>query len=727
MENPSPPAPESPGTRVRAAASPRSNSLRRTVRDYVDMFAEKWWLGAITGSILAVLFIVFRAHVEPIYRTEVSLLFEARKDRVLNIQEVVDTSLQTASELNTHMEQIRSKTFADYVLASFTPAETERIQKSYLDPLHPDAPPPSLASIIRPSVEVFARRGTPIIGIAVSNRAPESAALIANRYARKYIDYNLDRANTGTNSAIVFLRNQAEEMRAQVEAAEGALQDYRTKHNLAAIGETQNVVLQKIASLGTVLIRAQIDQIEAKSVIDKIEEYQRTHRDLQEIAQISSSGQVSPLQVALGNLRSQRTMLEDHYLPEHPKIKESDIALAETRRMLNESIAKAVADLRTRHDVAVQYVQRLKAETVDTEALARELDKTAVDYKFLEQDTAAKRATHARIVDRLNEANISSQMENTNIKIFDPAWVPDTPSDTGLLETALKAGSALVGCLFLIPLGLGLTDTRIRTPFHVEESLQAPLLGTVKRMKKMGETERAQVFRLHKDRDLAEAYLGIFSEIEVRSPLGFPKSLLITSSVPTEGKSLLSSNLAAVFAAHRRRTLLVDCDLRRPTLHRYFSVKPATGWVQWLEIPPEVRPPTPAGIVQVSDHLDLLGAGRVPENPTALLDRLSHREILQPLLKNYDLVIFDTPPAAVFPDALLLARCCHEMIYVCRYRTVRLPIVRKVLDRFRDTGISLLGIVLNQLPDAKVRGYGYQGYGTQSAAYYKAYVEKPKS
>lgn len=327
-------------------------------------------------------------------------------------------------------------------------------------------------------------------------------------------------------------------------------------------------------------------------------------------------------------------------------------------------------------------------------------------------------------MDRLTEATITSQMANTNIAIFDPAWIPDSPSDTGAMQVAAKAGTSALGLLLLIPLSIGFFDSRLRTPAQVEETLQEPLLGVVKKMRKLGETERAQVFRLQKNHDLAESYRGIFSEIEVRSPIGFPKALLITSSVPAEGKSLLCSNLAAVFSAHKRRTLLVDCDLRRPTLHRYFDVKATAGWVDWLDLPSELRPASPEGIVHVGDYLDLLPAGRHSERPTELLDQLSRRETLQPLLQKYDLIIFDTPPAAIFPDALMLARCCHEMIYVCRYRTVRPAVIRKVLNRFQGAGISCLGVVLNQLPESKARTYGYHGYGTQSADYYKAYVGK---
>jgi len=714
-------APPSPD---RNAAPPRPGGLRRSARDFLDMFAERWWAGALVGLLAAAAIVHFRPHFEPIYRTEVSLLFEARKDRVLNIQEVVDTSIQTASELNTHMEQIRSNTFFDYVLASFTAREVEQIQSGYIDPLFPDTPPPALAEIIRPAVSVYARRGTPILGIAVSNRLPESAALIANRYARKYIDYNLDRANTGTNSAIIFLRNQAEDMRTQVESAETALQAYRAKNNLAAMGETQSVILQRVASLGGALVRAQLDQIDARSLMDKIEEFRVKGRDLLEIPQIASADQVSSLNTTRRGLLSQRTLLAQDYLEEHPRLRQNALELSEAVRMLNESVAKAIADLHARHEVATQYVERLQSELNETEKQVHELDRIAVSYKFLEQDAAAKRATHARILDRLNEATISSQLENANIKIFDPAWVPGAPADTGLIEIAIKAGSVFLGCLLLVPLGLGLADTRLRTPLQIEESLQQPLLGTVQRIRKMADAERAQIFRLHKDKSLAEAYLGIFSEIEVRSRVEFPKIILVTSSLPAEGKSQLASNLAAVFASHQRRTLLVDCDLRRPTLHRYFSVKAPAGWVQWLGTAPADRPVVPTGRVEISEFLHLLPAGPTTDIPTELLDRLSRPENLRALSQNYDLVLIDTPPAAVFPDALLLARSCHELIYVCRYRTVRLPLVRKVLDRFAGSGISLLGIVLNQLPVAKARTYGYHGYGTQSADYYKAYAEK---
>lgn len=711
-------------TSKKSAPAASAPAARVTARDVLQMFQERWLIGLLIGVLAATAFVMLRPKQEPLYYSEVSLLFESRKDRVLNIQEVVETSVHNTNELNIHAEQLRSQTFFDYVLTSFNREETERIQKAYRDPEHPEKPVPSLAEIIRPNVTIFPRRNTTILVVGVTNRSPECAALIANRYARRYIDYNLDRANSGTNSAIIFLRNQAEEMRAQVEAVEASLQEYRTKHNIASLGENQNVVLQKVGTVGTALVQAQMEQVEMRSVLDKIDEYRRDKRDLIEIPQIAGFGQVSALRNHLAQLNAQRLLLSEKYLRKHPKMVQNELEINETSRLLQEAISMAIANLETRFRIAAQHESRLRKELEAAENQAHELDKTSVDYKFLEQDAATKRATYARIVDRLNEANVASQMENTNIKIFDPAFVPATPINDGLLALSLKAGFIGFGLFIFIPLGFGLLDTRIKTVSHVEDSLGEILLGAVKAIDGIGEIERAHVYRLHKDDGLTESYRGIYSTIDIHSTEAFPKAIISTSSMPGDGKSLTASNLAAVFAAHGRRTLLVDCDLRRPVLHRYFGVDVSNGWIQSLAPaalaatnPPE--PPT----IAFTENLDLLPSGGVAKNPTETLERFVTSGMLKRLLERYDLVILDTPPVAVFPDALLLARYCKELIYVCKYGTVRLNNVKKTLKKLHETGVKVLGLVINQMPESRFRTSGYQGYGAYGREYYQAYAK----
>jgi polysaccharide biosynthesis transport protein len=684
------------------------------------MLRERWLIGLLVGAAAAAAILYFQPERAPLYRTEVYLLFSTKKDRVLNIAEVVDTSLQTTGELNTHIEQLRSKTFFEYLLVSFSAEETTRIQAAYLDPDKPDEPPPSLAMIIRPQVSVFVRRGTPIVGIAVANRDPENAALIANRYARKYIDYNLDRANTGTNSAIVFLHNQAEDMRRQVGLAETALQTYRARHNMAALGENQNVITQKLASLGATLVRTQMEQIELRSLLDTVETFARTDRPLIDMPAVLASGALGQLRAQVDTLISQRALLAERYLARHPRMRDNEIQIAEARRQITEGAARIAVEFRTRHEVAARYEAQLRSEMRAMEEHARELDKVSVDYQFLEQEAQTKRSAYVRIIDRLNDASISSQLEDLNIRIFDRAWVAAAPADDSLATALMLATAAGLGGLLLVPIGLGLCDTRIKSTGQVEIALGEKLLGLLP-WRKSPAPDQAQAFLHDTDEALTEAYRGLYGEIEIASSLAYPKTLLVTSSLPHEGKSSIASNLAAVFASHGRRTLLVDCDLRRPTLHEYFEVDGDEGWIQWMQTPADSRPSLPAAIRTIAPRLDLLPAGAIPTNCTQLLEQFAQVGIQRQLLGAYDLVIFDTPPATIFPDALLMARACHELIYICRFGLVPLNKARRTLSHLHATGVRSLGVIMNQMP-ATGGEQGYYSYGAKSVKYYRTYA-----
>jgi capsular exopolysaccharide synthesis family protein len=687
------------------------------------MFKERWIIGFVLGAIAAGLIVYFQPDDTAVYHTEASLLFADHKDHVLNIPEVVDTNIDSASALSTHLEQLRSTAFFEYLLVSFTPEETKRIVAPYINHAKPDEAPPSLAAIIRPNVGIYIRKGgANIISIGVNNRDPENAALIANRFAQKYIAYNLDRASSGTNSAIVFLRNQAEDVRRQVEDAEKAMQDYRAKYNLASLGQNRDVVIQKVGSIGSTLVKIEMNEIELQGILDNVDRFQAAKRPLTDLPQILAVPQVAQAKAALETLHEQRLLLEERYLARHPKMKENELQTIEARRQLEEGITKAVAELRTNHDVALRYEKQLRSELAAAEAKARDLDKVTVDYGFLEQNVQAKRATYARLTERMNEASITGQMDNINIRVFDSAWVPSVPVGNPLGMTLIIAACAGVACLVVFPIAIGLFDTRIKTTGQVESVLGQKLLGVLSRIKQPNAAKRAQAFLHDKDGQLTESYRGLYSEIEIASTLAYPKSLLITSSVPNEGKSLIACNLASVFSSHGRRTLLVDCDLRRPALHNYFETEGKEGWIQWLQQPANERPTLPSAIVNLAPRLDLLPAGAVPSNCTQMLEQLSHAGVQKQLLASYDLVIFDTPPATIFPDALLLARSCHEMIYVCLFSSVRLNTVKRALTHLASSGVHCLGVILNLMP-ANTE-YGYYNYGAKSAKYYKTYAKR---
>jgi len=696
-----------------------------TPRSIFNLFLERWWIGLIVGAAAAAIFILAQPKQDIYYRTEVKLLFEPRKENVLNkVQEVVDTTTSSPLEINHHLEQMESTTFYEYFASSFTPKEVEQIQNAYRDPEHPDRPLPSLASIIRP-IQPYNKRNTTIIVIPVANRDPDAAALIANRLAQKYIYFTIDRASTGTNSAILFLKNQSEEKRIEVESAERAMQEYRAKHNMASLGENKSVVQEKVSSIGNSLVQNQLEQSSLKTLIETVEDFQKNGRDLFELTSITSYGNIVSLKYELDTLKAERRQLSERYLDDWPRMKENALSIDNVEKRLNENIALAIAELRTRYAFAQQREARLRSDLTEAESQAREFDRIAIDYKFLEQDGATKRSAYNMVNDRLNETSIVSQLENVNIKILDRAPVPTMPETGTPKQVAVGALLLGLGLFFGVPLGIGFMDTRVKSQGDVELGLNQVLLGGIKTMKKLSETERPNVFRLGKDDALSEAYRGIFSETEIRSVVAFPKRILVTSSIPSEGKSLTASNLAAVFAAHGRKTLLVDCDFRRPSLRRYFGAPGGVGLLPWLRDNGHLKDPKidpqKLGITSIGASFDLLPAGDAIKNPTELIDQIAACDLFNKLSKTYDLIVIDTPPSAVFPDALLLSRFCSEMIYVCRFKTVRRALIKKTLSKFSEAGITTLGVVLNCVPSSALLNYGYDGYGAYNSDYYKSY------
>jgi polysaccharide biosynthesis transport protein len=694
-------------------------------RALLNMFLERWWIGLIAGVVAAAAFVLAQPKQQPQYWTEVQLLFEPKEKRVLDIREVVDTTTSSTLDLHTHIARMRTDQFYDYVQGSFSPKEIEMIQNPYRNPELPNSPPPSVRSIIKPQIRITPESATTIVRIGMVHRDPEAAALIANRYARKYIDYMVDEAMTGTNSAILWLRNQAEEKRSELEMATRAMQDFREKHNMASVGENKGVIAQKVASLGQSLVSTELEQTNLRSVLANIKDAKDNGRSFLDVPQIATYGTIPALRSELDDLRSQRVLLSQRFLDEHPRMKENALAIDTLEKRITSTVNLAVSELESRYEALRQHEQRLRKEFADTEKRLQELDRTTDQYKYLEADYAFKGSSLNQILGRLQETMMVEQLNNVNIRILDRANVPSFPINGTPKQTALQAAAIGLLLLFGVPLGLGFLDSRVKSPADVESSLEQTLLGGIKTMKKLSETERPNVFRLGKDDSLSEAYRGIFSEIEIRSVVPFPKRMLVTSSVPSEGKSLTASNLAAVFAAHGRKTLLVDCDFRRPTLRRYFGATAGVGLLPWLRENshrPDVQVDThKMGIMNIGPSFDLLPAGDAIKNPTEVIDQIASCDLFNKLSKHYDFIVIDTPPAAVFPDALLLSRFCSEMVYVCRFKVVRKAVIKKTLSKFTESGINILGVVLNCVPSSSVMNYGYDGYGAYNSEYYKSY------
>jgi len=286
----------------------------------------------------------------------------------------------------------------------------------------------------------------------------------------------------------------------------------------------------------------------------------------------------------------------------------------------------------------------------------------------------------------------------------------------------------LLGFVLLIgvPIGIGVIDFRLKTSWEVEDFLNTTLAGEICRIRGVKKKRRPHIVSEESKQNICEGFRGIYSRLEIGSEVIYPKVILISSTLPNEGKSVITANLASTFAMHGRRTLMVDADLRRPSLNGFHDLENNAGLLKWIRgrepVPEEPLKDETLGIVQVEENLSLLRSGGSEKRPTRYFENERLNALFARLRDNFDVIIVDSPPMGVFSDSLLLSRYCDEILFVVRFNKTGKFRIRATVDRIYQSDIAMAGVVLNGIPPGNSSSYyGYRGYGTYSDEQYAAY------
>jgi succinoglycan biosynthesis transport protein ExoP len=292
----------------------------------------------------------------------------------------------------------------------------------------------------------------------------------------------------------------------------------------------------------------------------------------------------------------------------------------------------------------------------------------------------------------------------------------------------------------LIPICLEFIDNRVKSPWDVEVFIGNDLIGGIPKISDVEERERPLIVGNDLDDGLTESFRSMYSRIQMNSQTDYPKLILVTSAIPSEGKSLISANLAYSCANHGRKTILVDFDLRRPGLHKFCNLENSKGLLTLVndvgQKGTELEKAVSDVLVEVHPNLFLLPSGGKTRAATEMLEHEDFTVVINLLKKNAEVIIIDSPPIGLFPDSLAIARKVDEVLFVTRYGKVSRKVVKSLVESIKETGANLLGVVLNDLPQKKTPGYyysGYYGYGYFRYKYYNKYYgksdaeEKPKT
>lgn len=703
--------------------------FRRSPRDYLLMFRERWYYGAIPAILIMATMIFLESRKDEVYETYVSLVFEPKSVTVMENIEAVDATLSEI-EINNHLEKLISRAFFDDFTRSLTQDDVDRIIEPYINYEEPEKTP-SLAQIIRPpNLEVQSIRDTSIARVLMRHRDPYTAVFLANHIARKYIDFNMNQSQNSTNSVVVFLTREAEKLKDQLEAATKNIQDYRSKYNLAKLGDDQNVVYQRATTLDGQLIAAEIDRIDLSTKFEKVKQYKENEFNLLELPDIGNFGTIPALETQNEALIQEAALLEQKYLENHPRVQQNVKAMESIERLIAAELRQAIVDLETRLTIAVEKESQIKAQKVEADKKLLELDKISVEFDLLTDQALTARNALTTVQERLSEVTIASRIENTNIKLNDEAFVPFKPVEPNMQKAFIQ--SFILGALLImvLPLGFGVFDTRLKSSWEIEDLLESRLIGEVPKLGSVKKKDRPLVVIKDVSEVASESFRGIFSQFEIQESGNTNGMIMVTSTMPNEGKSLIASNLAATFANHGKKALLIDFDFRRPSLHGNFEIRNSHGSLKWLKDPnsnlDSILDDPHLGIIEYSPNFFLLRTGGVNRKPTELFNQEKLVKLIEKIKETFDIIVLDTPPVGLFPDALLLAQKTNFIFYVCRFNKVSMFKIQHFIDKLKETTGKLSGIVLNGIPVGRASGYyHYYGYGSYTNYEYKNYY-KPK-
>jgi polysaccharide biosynthesis transport protein len=705
-----------------SGAYPRDDLMveRRTLRDYYVILRERLWIALPLALLLSLGIGYFQARETPMYSASATMQFE-KPERIVESQQVVDPTVTSEIDLNTYLRVLESVRLRTRVVNSLKPEELELIKAPYLKDLPADEPPPTTLDALG-GLTVQSIRNSYLISLTVTHRSAEAASLVANRYIEQFMQDLLDRIGGSNEYAVEYLKKAAEQLRKDSEEAQQRLLKYMKEYNLVSLDSSVNIVTDRLKSVNAALQGARLERLSTEQLQSQVEAYRSAGRDLIQLSFVASHGAIPGIRNHLSELTRTRAALEERYLERHPRMIDVTNAITVAERQLAQAVDLAVKDLEARLEKLRAQEATLQDEFRQQEAAQLQLRDIAVDFRTLENQANVAAGNYTAILNRLTETTTSRNLEKFPVRPLDRAQVPERPYTPNLQRIARNSAGIFLLVFFGVAFGLSLVDDRIKSAWDVETFIGANLLGIIPDLGNTKDEEKYTMVLENRQSPGVEAFLSVYSSVKIHSRLDFPKIVLVTSTIPGEGKTLVSCNLAGSFARHGKGTLLVDCDLRRPMLHRHFQRSNDAGLISWFQNGAQLEGDLLAdphlGITKVGDNLWLLCSGGRSKSPTELLDNPVFSQLLERMKRQFELVVIDSPPLGAVTDSMLIAGKADEIVYVCRFNRAYRKHIKLYFNQLREGKNEILGVVLNGLSPRRIEYYSNYRYYRSYKKYY---------
>lgn len=572
---------------------------------------------------------------------------------------------------------------------------------------------------------------TSLIDIKYGHTDPQATAKVVNGIAETYVYSNLEKRTEANSTTGDFLQKRIAELQQQIRTGEERLVNYAKNNQIISLDPNQNTVVERLAGLNQQLLEAENERKTAEAAYNAAKA-----PDAASALTDDSSKQTGEIEAKLIELRQKRALLLVEATEEAPEVKEVDQQIGELDRQLKESrnrkSATLLTNLNTRYQQALAREQSLRKAFEQQRAQTLSQNEAAINYRIIQQEIETNKSLLNGLLQSAKENDVVLAGKPNNISIVDYALTPDSPVGPNRTRTVIVAFFLSIGLGLGFALFLEYLDDTVHSTEEVERVLHLPALAVIpsvggatrrrvlpgttalqKHTNGNGTSSAELLMNVDGRSPLAEAYRHLRTSVLLSTAGRAPKSLLVTSSLPGEGKTTTAVNTAISLAQTGASVVIIDADMRRPRLQSIFDMRGQEGLSSILSS--DVSEDKMLAMVHQDEAsgLGVLTSGPIPPNPAELLGSDQMRRLLAALQAKYTHVVVDSPPVSSFTDGVLISSMVDGVLLVVHGGRSSRHIVRRSKQLLNDVGAKIFGVVLNNVNLQSHDYYYYQNYYSQ--------------
>jgi polysaccharide biosynthesis transport protein len=554
-------------------------------------------------------------------------------------------------------------------------------------------------------------RGSRLYNVSVQSADPAFAAKAADALVEEYVKKNFERRTEATAKSLQFLFDEIKKQQTKVEDSERAMAQYRETHNALSLEAGQNTVVANLTQVNDQFTRARTERIQKEAVYNQVKSLPSAAL-AESIPAVTNHPSVQSLRQRLADLQRNRVQLNERYGPKNPQVIENENAITDTSKQYQDSLRAAVASIRNDYETAVSLERRLASALEDSKSAAMDLNRKSVSYTVLEREAQSNRQIYDSLIQRQNELQIVSNSGGNNVRLMDRAVVPGGAYTPDIRRNFMLGSFAGILLALGLVLAIDYLDDTVKTPEDITRRLKLPFLGLVPAVKGNNHPLLSQEV----PHEFGEAFRALRTSLVFSSGSEGTRVIALTSAQPLEGKTTTACNMAIALAYGGSRVLIIDADMRRPSVSRTLGIENTIGLSHLLTGQATARQTIRRTNVQ---NLWVMTAGVTPPNPSELLASDRMKTLISNVQTGpFDWVLIDTPPVLAVTDAVIIAPWVSGVVFIIGSEMTQRRLAERAIETLMTSRPHILGAVLNRVDIIRNKYYYSRYYGYKYKNYY---------